>query len=235
MKTIREIMTKPVQTVRQDAPLKDVARLLTEHRISGLPVVDAGGAVVGVISEADLLMKAQGADAIHHRRFARLFGEGRESVVQLAKLSAVTAGEAMTTPAITIGPDRRVTAAASVMVAKQVNRLPVVDDGRLVGIITRADLVRAYVRSDDELARTIRDDVLLRILWLDPSTFTVKVESGVATIGGWVERRSNAEMIDRAVRMVPGIMDVRSSVTWALDDRRAPTLPVDPFIPIGPR
>lgn len=235
MKTIREIMTTPVQTVREDTPLKDVARLLTENRISGLPVVDAVGAVVGVISEADLLMKAQGADAIHHRRFARLFGEGRESAVQLTKLSAVTAGEAMTTPAVTIGPDRRASAAAALMVAKRINRLPVVDDGRLVGIITRADLVRAYVRSDEELARTIREDVLLRILWLDPSTFTVSVERGVATIGGWVERRTSAEMIDRAVRMIPGIMGVRSKVTWAVDDRRAPVPPVDPFIPIGPR
>jgi len=235
MRTIREIMTTEVGTVRVDTPLKEVARRLMDDRISGLPVVDVDGAVVGVISEADLMMKAQGADAIHHRRFARLFGEGRESALQLAKLSAVTAGEAMTTPAITIGPDRRVSAAAALMVAKRVNRLPVVDDGRLVGIITRADLVRAYVRSDEELARTIREDVLLRILWLDPSTFTVKVESGVATIGGWVERRTSAEMIDRAVRMVPGIVDVRSKVAWAVDDQRAPIPPVDPFIPIGPR
>jgi len=235
MMTIREIMTTPVRTVRQDAPIKEVARRLTEERVSGLPVVDAAGTVVGVISEADLIIKAQGPDAIPHRRFARLLGEAPESRAQLAKLEARTAGEAMTTPAITIGPDRRVSAAASLMVARKVNRLPVVDDGRLVGIVTRADLVRAYVRSDDELARTIREDVLLRILWLDPSAFTVKVENGVATIGGWVERRTSAEMVDRAVRMVPGIVDVRSKVAWSVDDHRPATLPVDPFIPIGPR
>lgn len=235
MMTIREIMTTEVETVRVDTPLKEVARRLMDDRISGLPVVDVDGAVVGVISEADLLMKAQGPDAINHRRFRWLIGEAPESRAALAKLEAETAGEAMTTPAVTIGPDRRVSAAAALMVAKQVNRLPVVDHGRLVGIVTRADLVRAYVRSDEELARTIREDVLLRILWLDPSSFTVKVQNGVATIGGWVERRSGAEMVDRAVRMVPGIVDVHSNVNWSVDDRNAPTPKVDPFISIGPR
>ena len=88
----------------------------------------------------------------------------------------------MTAPAVTIGPDRRVAEAAALMIARKVNRLPVVDDGRLVGIVTRADLVRAFVRSDAELAETIRDEVLLHILWLDPALFRVAVSDGVATI-----------------------------------------------------
>ncbi len=235
MRNIRDVMTQPVLSVRTETPLREVALLLSEHRISGLPVVDAEGAVVGIVSEADLLMKEQGPDAIHHRRFARFIGESRESQAQLAKIRAVTAGEAMTAPAVTITPDRRLSVAAGLMVARKVNRLPVVDDGRLIGIVTRADLVRAYVRSDDELARTIRDDVLFRVLWLDPSSFTVSVKDGVAAISGRVERRSTADMIERSTRMVPGILDVGTDVVWSIDDSKAGPPPVDVFLPIGPR
>lgn len=235
MTKIRDVMTESVLSVRTETPLREVARLLGDHRISGLPVVDAEGTVVGVVSEADLLMKEQGPDAIPHRRFARFLGESRESRAQLAKLRATTAGEAMSAPAVTIGADGRVSAAAALMVARKVNRLPVVEDGKLLGIVTRADLVRAYVRSDEELVRTIREDVLLRILWLDPTSFTVLVKDGVATIGGWVERRTTAQMIERAVRMVPGMLDVRSDVAWETDDTKPAPVRIDPFIPIGPR
>ncbi len=235
MMKVRDVMTHSVLSVRREAPLKEVALVLVDHRISGVPVVDVDGAVLGVVSEADLLMKEQGADAVRHRPLARFLGESRESRSQLAKLAAVTAGEAMTAPAVTIESGRRISEAAALMIARRVNRLPVVDDGRLVGIVTRADLVRAYVRSDDELARTIREDVLLRILWLDPSVFTVVVKDGVASISGRVERRSTAEMVERAVSMVPGIMDVHADVTWGLDDSRGELSLVDSVFPFGPR
>jgi len=232
---VRDVMTQSVLSVRRETPLKEVALLLVEHTISGVPVVDVDGAVLGVVSEADLLMKEQGADAVRHRPLARFLGESQESRTQLAKLAAVTAGEAMTAPAVTIESGRRISEAAALMIARRVNRLPVVDDGRIVGIVTRADLVRAYVRSDDELASTIREDVLLRILWLDPSVFTVVVTDGVASISGRVERRSTAEMVERAVSMVPGIMDVHADVTWELDDSRFEPSSVDPVFPFGPR
>ena len=235
MMKVRDVMTHSVLSVRREAPLKEVALVLVDHRISGVPVVDVDGAVLGVVSEADLLMKERGADAVRHRPLARFLGESRESRSQLAKLAAVTAGEAMTAPAVTIESGRRISEAAALMIARRVNRLPVVDDGRLVGIVTRADLVRAYVRSDDELARTIRDDVLLRILWLDPSMFTVVVTDGVASISGRVERRSTAEMVEQAVSMVPGIMDVHADVTWGLNDSRGEPSSVDPVFPFGPR
>lgn len=235
MMKVRDVMTHSVLSVRREAPLKEVALVLVDHRISGVPVVDVDGAVLGVVSEADLLMKERGADAVRHRPLARFLGESRESRSQLAKLAAVTAGEAMTAPAVTIESGRRISEAAALMIARRVNRLPVVDDGRLVGIVTRADLVRAYVRSDDELARTIRDDVLLRILWLDPSMFTVVVTDGVASISGRVERRSTAEMVEQAVSMVPGIMDVHADVTWGLDDSRGELSLVDSVFPFGPR
>jgi CBS domain-containing protein len=233
--TVRDVMTRSVVSVHPTTPIKEVAQLLIDNGISGVPVVDVTGAVLGVVSEADLLVKEQGADAIRHRPLARFRGESAESRAQLVKLGAVTAADAMTAPAITITPARSIHDAAAIMTNRKVNRLPVVDDGQLVGIVSRSDLVRAYVRSDDELAATIRQDVILRILWLDPTLFTVVVEDGLASISGHVERRSTAEMIERAVRMVPGIVDVHASVGWSTDDGRLEPVAYDPVFPFGPR
>ena len=233
MLKVRDVMARDVVSVHPETALKDVAGLLVDNRISGVPVLDADRGVVGVVSEADLLIKQQGPDPIHHRRLARFFGDSSEARRQLAKLTAVTAGEAMTGPAVTIGSDRRVAEAAALMIARKVNRLPVVDDGQLVGIVTRADLVRAFVRSDAELADTIRDEVLLHILWLDPTLFSVTVSDGVATITGRVQRRSTAEMIAPTVSMLPGIIDVRAEVTWAVDDSEYTPSAPDAVFPFG--
>lgn len=235
MMTVRDVMTRPVASVQRGTPLRDVAQVLVDHSISGVPVVDTDGAVLGVVSEGDFLIKAQGRDAVRHRRLARILGESGESRAQLAKLAAVNAAEAMSAPPVTIESSRPITEAAAVMTARGVNRLPVVDDGRLVGIVTRADLVRAYVRSDEELERAIREDVLLRILWLDPNLFTVTVTDGAVSISGRVERRSTAEMIERAVSMVPGIVHVKTDVVWVLEDSQIQPPSRDPVFPFGPR
>jgi osmotically-inducible protein OsmY len=95
--------------------------------------------------------------------------------------------------------------------------------------------VRAYVRSDDELAETIRQDVILRILWLDPDQFTVVVKGGVASISGRVERRSTAEMIEESVRMVPGVIDVHASISWLMEDRTLEPASRDAVFPFGSR
>jgi CBS domain-containing protein len=233
--TVRDVMTRSVVSVHRSTPLKDVARALIDNGISAVPVLDMDGAVLGVVSEADLLVKEQGAGAIRHRPLARFLGESRESRDQLVKLGAITAAEAMTAPAITIASSRPIHQAAAIMTARRVNRLPVVDDGRLVGIVSRADLVRAYVRSDDELEATIRQDVILRILWLDPALFTVGVKDGVAAISGRVERRSTAEIIERSVRMVRGVVDAHASVAWSMDDSTLEPAGLDPVFPFGPR
>jgi CBS domain-containing protein len=232
---VRDVMTEDVLTVLPDTPLKDVAQLLVTRGISGVPVVAVDGTVLGVVSEADLLVKEQGADAIAHRPLARIRGEGDETMAQLGKLRAVTAGEAMTSPAVTITPTRSIHEAAAIMTARHVNRLPVIDGRQLVGIVTRADLVRAYVRSDDELAGSIRQDVILKLLWLDPSLFTIVVDNGVVAISGSVERRSTAEILERSIRLVPGVVDVHASVTWWLDDRELEPATFDPVFPFGPQ
>jgi CBS domain-containing protein len=235
MSTVREVMTSPVLSVRRTTPLKEVAQLLVENKISGLPVVDIDGTVLGVVSEADFLMKEAGETVVSHRPFARVLGESRASRTQLDKVHATRAADAMTAPAITIGSSRPISEAARLMTTRKVNRLPVVDDGRLVGIVTRADLVRAYARSDEELEDTIREDVIHRALWLDPSSFAVHVRDGVASISGHVDRKSTAEMVRHATSVVPGIVDVETSITWAMDDDRVRPAPVDLVTPFGPR
>ena len=235
MMTVRDAMTRSVLTVPLIAPLREVAQVLVDNGISGVPVVDVDGTVLGVVSEADLLVKEQGPGAIRHRPLARFVGESRAARAQLVKLEAVTAHEAMTSPAITITSGRPIHEAAAIMTARRINRLPVVDNGRLVGIISRADLVRAYVRSDDQLAETIRQDVILRSLWLDPDRFTVGVKGGVASIRGGVERRSTAEMIGHAARMVPGVVDVHAAVSWSVDDGKLEPAGVDAVFPFSPQ
>ena len=218
MLTIRDVMSRPALTVHSGTPLKDVARLLVDHRISGLPVTDDGGRVIGVISEADLLQKEQGADQVTHRHLARLLGETESTRNQLAKIAATTAGEAMSSPAITIGGDRPLTEAAALMTRRGINRLPVVDEGTLVGVVSRADLVRAYVRSDDELAEVVREEVLRRTMWLNPRLFDVVVTDGIVRISGSVERRSTAAVIERITALVPGVVAVVSEIHWEIDD-----------------
>jgi CBS domain-containing protein len=236
MMTVRDVMTTSVISVPEGTPLKDVARTLIDNGISGVPVCDGAGRVVGVVSEADFLMKESGPGALPRRPLARLLGDSRATRSWRSKLDATTATEAMTAPAITVSPRETIAAAARLMTDRGINRLVVVDDeGRPVGIVSRADLVRAYVRSDEELAATIREDILLRILWLDPAGFTVKVRDGVATITGHVERRSTAEMVESSVRMVPGIARVDADVAWSIDDDKVRPSTVDAYFPYSPR
>jgi CBS domain-containing protein len=220
MLTVHDVMTEAVTAVHLDTPLKDVARLLVAGGISGLPVINETGQVVGVVSEADLLIKEQGAEALTHRRAARVRGESPATKQGLAKVGATTAGTAMTSPAITIDPSASLQAAAAIMVDRGVNRLPVTLDGVLVGIVTRADLIRAYVRSDDQIAATIRDDVLLRHLLVNPVLFNIAVADGIVRIHGRAESRSTAELIERCIIAVPGVIALKADLTWAFDDGR---------------
>lgn len=209
---VKDLMTAKVITVRSTTMLKEAAGLLAEHRISGLPVVDADGHVVGVLSEGDVLFKEVGAPR-KPSLFERLVSA--PSLEIDLKIAATTAGEAMSVPALTIGHNRSASEAAAMMIDNGVKRLPVVDDqGTLVGIVTRADLVRAFVRPDDEVAREIREDVIKRTLWLDPSAVHVEVTDGEVRLSGQVETKGDAEMIPTFVQRVPGVTQVLSKLRW---------------------
>jgi len=213
---VEDVMTRDVKTVEPGATLKDVADVLASLGVSGVPVVE-GGKVVGVVSEADIIAKERGAE----KRRGGLLGLLIDGALDDgAKLEARTAREAMTSPAITIGPTRSVTEAASRMIDEHVNRLPVVDDdGKLVGIVSRADLVRAFTRSDAEIEREIRDEVILRTLWIAPENIAVTVDRGEVTLTGQVETRVEAELVLHFVQRVPGVVSVVSNLSWNVEDQ----------------
>jgi CBS domain-containing protein len=210
---VSDLMTTDVVTTTPGARIRDVARTLVEYGISGMPVCDDAGTVVGVISEGDILFKERGPAEPGRRFLGWLLDE--HSKWELEKASARTAGEAMTAPPITTTAIESASAAARRMTEKGVNRLPVVAlDGRLVGIVTRADLIRAFVRPDHVIAAEIRDEVLRRVLWLAPGVIEVDVRDGEVDLAGELDTEAEVEVLEKLVAKVPGVVTVRSAVTF---------------------
>lgn len=204
---VRELMTENVISIRPDASLREAAALLTEHRVSGLPVVTGTSEVVGVLSETDIVAKASGGTG-RGGLLSWLF----DPVIGEEKVAARTVGEAMSSPAMTIGPTRPAHEAARKLISDGVNRLPVVENGKLVGILTRADIVRAFTRDDRELAAEIRDDILRRTFWVEPGSVTVTVVEGRVTLEGEVETEADTEMLPIFVSRVPGVVSVHAEL-----------------------
>ena len=197
-------MTREVVTVTPMTSLREAAGMLATQGISGVPVVNAANEVVGVLSEADIVIKAGGEVARKG-----LLGWLLESDFGLEdKIRAKAVGDAMTAPAVTISPKRPVYEAARLMVEQDVNRLPVVEKGTLVGIVTRADVVRAFTRSDAELADEIREEILHRTFWLEPGRVTAQVVDGQVTLRGEVETEADRELLPKLVARVPGVVSV---------------------------
>ena len=206
---VRDVMTQDVATVAPDTDLRDLAALLVEKRISGVPVVE-GGRVVGVVSERDILFKERPSDGLSRGVLAWLMDEGDLTL----KIDARTAREAMTAPPLTIAPSRGVADAAATMLDESVSRLPVVDHGQLVGIVTRHDLVRAFARSDEQIRREIDTDPLIRSYWRRPSDYDVAVEKGAVTLSGKVGNKEQAKLIEAFVDRVPGVVGITSRLHW---------------------
>lgn len=209
---VRDAMTDGarVVTVSAETPLKQVAELMLEHRISGLPVVDADGRVVGVVTEADFVSGETGGTG-GQGMIARARALGDPEALAIAR----TAGEAMSSPAVTIGPDDTVMQAAHQIDERAVNRLPVVDeDERLVGIIARADVVRAFARSDEEIAESVRSEVQ-RSLGLGPDAVQVTVSGGEVLVSGEVDTDAIAQLVAFFATRVPGVISVRSDLRVA--------------------
>jgi CBS domain-containing protein len=208
---ISDLMTTDVVTTTPDASLRDVAQALLEREISGMPVCDDSGAVLGVVSEGDILFKERGRLDSRGGFLGWLLGSSAESGL---KTQARTAGEAMSSPPITAAPFESTAAAARRMTEEGINRLPVVAvDGRLIGILTRTDLIRAFVRPDHVIATEIRDEVLRRVLWLEPGVISVDVRDGEVDLAGELDTEADTEILEKLVAKVPGVVSVRSAVT----------------------
>ena len=215
---VSELMTEKVLTIGPEAPIKDVAKVLVANGISGLPVCDIEGDVLGVISEGDILYKEHDPADGHIGGPLGWIIEGPPDPKSLVKADALTARKAMTSPAITIAPYESVSQAARIMCERQVNRLPVVQNEKLVGIVTRGDLVRAFTRTDAELEEELKQDVLQRVMWIDPGKVAVDVENGVAKLSGRLPIRSDVELLNKLAARIPGVVAVESTVEWDVDE-----------------
>ncbi|MFE6828469.1 CBS domain-containing protein [Streptomyces sp. NPDC057690] len=214
------LMAGDVVTARCDTPFKEVVRLLAEHRISGLPVIDDNHKVIGVISETDLVLRQArepGSAGIRARCRRMLSGRARHAA---AKSRARTAGGVMTTPAVTARVDSTVAEAARLMTEHRVERLPVVDDkDSLVGIVTRRDLLQVFLRTDAEIRRAVQQEVFVDTVWLAPHTVEATVRDGVVTLTGQLERRSEIPVAVGSTGRLDGVVDVVDHLSYHLDDK----------------
>jgi len=215
--TVKDVMSAEVVAVRRGASFKEMAASLRQYRVSAFPVIDDDGKVIGVVSEADLLAREALADGqagipgavaglLHHK--------------QHEKADALTAGEMMTHPAVTVRPDDTVEHAARMMYTLRVKRLPVVDaGGHLIGIVSRSDVLAVFDRPDSEILAEITDDVILHEFLIDPALFIVMVRDGVVTIRGNLESANLGHELVTKIRHVRGVVAVRDELSYPPAER----------------
>lgn len=217
--TVGEVMTREVVQARRQTTFKDLVRLLDRHRIGGVPIVDADDKVVGVISATDLVSGQ--ADRADQR--VRLPGRRPPVRVPADGAPGLVAAELMSSPAVTVHPEQLVPEAARMMERHRIERLPVVDEeDRLIGIATRRDLLRVFLRTDEEIHRQVIDEVLVGSLGLPSDAVTVSVRDGVVTMQGRLERRSDIPLAIRSAWRVEGAVGVVNGLTYHVDDCHPP-------------
>lgn len=198
-----DLMTTDLITVSPSTPLREAARLMFRNRVSGLPVVSDDGTVAGIITEADFL-------ELEVRR------EESDLPVEVERV-----GEIMRTEVVTIDPEATLYEAAKTMCDRDIKRLPVVDaSGRLLGVLSRADIVAVFTRPDEIIEDEIREDLIRRVLFVDPDQVDVRVENGVVTFLGTIGTRTEARLLEELARRLDGVLRVESHLTWRLDDAR---------------
>jgi CBS domain-containing protein len=214
--TVKDVMTTHVVAVRQNATYKEMATMLHKHRISAFPVLDDEDKVIGVVSEADLLTKEA------HDGESRGFLEGILRHKEQGKVTGVIAADLMTGPALVVGPGEPVTNAARLMYSGRVKRLPVVNsDGRLIGIVSRSDVLSVYSKPDEAIKNEIRQQVVLDTFLVDPNRFTITVKDGIVTLEGTPETNATGHEIVDAVRHLEGVVAVRDRLGYLPDERTA--------------
>jgi CBS domain-containing protein len=214
---VRAVMTAAIATVSLDTPFKAVAAAMAEHGLTALPVLDKQGHIAGIVSESDLIRKeeyqsdpaARRPPHSHHHR---------------AQAEGLTAGQVMSSPAITISPDASIVEAARAFDRARVSHLVVAEaDGTLTGIVTPLDLLKVYLRTDGEIRQEILDEVITSYLGCDPGRAEVTVTEGIVTLRGEVEHKSMVPLATRMARSVDGVVEVENHLAYAVDDTRLPT------------
>jgi CBS domain-containing protein len=229
--TVKDVMTTNVIWVRKDASFKEVATALREHRFSAFPVLDDKAKVIGVVSQSDMLAKEALIDdqdslrgditsILHHKDEKKAHG--------------ITAGDLMIGTPVTVAPEDTVEHAARLMYKHRVRQLPVVDASRhLVGIISRADVLAVFDRSDEEIRKEITDNVILYEFLDNRQALTVTVKGGVVTLEGTPETNATGHAIVRRIRHVPGVVAVRDRLYYPPPNEPGDTFDVLAEFPPG--
>ncbi|TLS45457.1 CBS domain-containing protein [Streptomyces montanus] len=200
---VSDVMTHTVAAIGRGAAFKEIVRMMHHWQVSALPVLEGEGRVVGIVSEADLLPKEELRDS-DPDRYTQL-----RRLSDLAKAGAVTAGELMTSPPVTVRADATLAQAARTMARARVKRLPVVDEvGMLQGIVSRADLLKVFLRDDEEIGEEVRREVVSYLFPAPTSAVRVAVRDGVVRLGGRIRDTSLVPVAARLVRAVEGVVDV---------------------------
>ncbi len=223
----RDIMTSPAITARPDARVKDLVALMITHRISGIPIVTADHELVGIITEADILFKEVLPKPHEPTPIAqRLHLPGiAEAAERARKAEGLRADEIMTSPVITVTEAATVHEIAGLMVKHKVNRIPVLRAGKVVGIVSRADVLKAFTRTDQDLTEAIREGIL-HDLWVDISKLAIEVKDGIVHLEGTLDRRSEKELVEKWAALADGVVGIESRLTYETDDREIrPELP----------
>ena len=209
---IKDIMTTRVIWVRKGASFRDMTAALRKYRISAFPVLDEDGQVIGVVSEADMLDKLA-LDGGENGMQGMISGILRHKDQERAR--GITAGDLMTAPPVTVLPGDTVEHAARLMYTRRVKHLPVVDTHQqLAGIISRADVLSVFERSDADICEDIRTGVLRHEFFVNPDKFPVTVKDGVVTLAGKPETEEVGRKIVRMVRHVQGVVGVRDRLSY---------------------
>lgn len=217
---VRDVMTQPVVVVGPETPVREVAALMLERRISGVPVADAAGRVVGVVSEGDFIRRPEIDTDLPGPRWLRLFTSTDEQARDYIKTHGRTAADIMTAPAVTVAPEAPLALVARLMSARGIKRVPVLERERLVGIVTRTDLLRAVYRHPQPVANAsdgeIRDAIIALLEaedWAAGAIVQVHVADGRVELWGSVESDGQRDALMLAARRLPGVGGVDAHLT----------------------
>lgn len=218
-----DIMTEQVITVTPDTPIAEAAWLMLHHRVSGLPVRDRDGAVVGIITEGDLLRRAETGTQRHGSWLEFLIAPGRLAQ-DYTNANARKVGEVMRTEVVTAAPQDSISDIVRLMERYRIKRVPVVDNGRLVGIVSRANLVRALVRTmtkpaDSDIVpdEKIREEILAEIArqpWGPRASIDLVVKDGVVELQGTITDERERSALQVLAESTPGVKSVRDNLVW---------------------
>ncbi len=207
---VLDAMSTDVLTVGPDESLKGAARMMLARGVSGLPVVDDDNTLIGIVTEADFV-RQEAERSLHTRRrlLDAVFGDSD------TREHGETVRDVMTASPLVVTADARIAEAARIMNERGVKRLPVVDrEGTLIGIVSRADIVAAYVRPDDVIEDAVREDIIKRVLMIAPDALAVSVEDGVVSVTGQVDNQLDAQLLEELTWRLEGVVRAEIDVGW---------------------